>query len=56
MPQKSEYRVIEAPHAAQLKAKLVPLGLQGWRPILSSSAAGPDGIMTTVILEHVIGS
>jgi hypothetical protein len=56
MPQKSEYRVIEAPHAAQLQALLVPLGMEGWRPILLSSAAAPTGVITTVILEHVLGS
>jgi hypothetical protein len=61
MAQKSEFKVLQENNSVKLGAELNGLAAQGWRPILMTTvtlqAGVPAGvIMTTVILEHIIGS
>jgi hypothetical protein len=54
--QTSEYQVIQSNNPAHLQTELVRMATQGWRPILLTSAGVSTGVVTTVILEHVLGS
>lgn len=56
MPQKSEYKVITATSPAGLQQELNIHAQSGWKPIFMSSAAISAGVVTTVILEHVLGT
>jgi hypothetical protein len=56
MPQKAEYKILQANNATQLGIDSATYAAQNWRPILMSSTAIPAGVVVTVILEHVAGS
>ena len=54
MPQTSEFQIIQSNTAAKLQPELAKLAAQGFRPIFLSSASDRVGVITTVILEHVL--
>lgn len=56
MAQKSEYKVIHTGSSAKLHQELVKAGMEGWKPILMSTAAAEKMLHFTVILEHVLGT
>ena len=60
MAQKAEYRAIAAESPVKLTGLLAPLAADGWKPILMTTAvvgpAGQGNVITTVILEHLLGS
>lgn len=56
MPQSAEYKAISAQNPVELTRQLTIEAAQGWHPILMSSGALPAVVITTVILEHKIGS
>ncbi len=56
MPQKSEYKVISGKNDVDLSGKLAVDATMGWQPILMTSVATPAGIITTIVLEHKLGS
>jgi hypothetical protein len=56
MAQKSEYKVISEKTAGVLQTKIVQASVDGWKPILITSAAVDKTLVITVILEHVLGT
>jgi len=62
MAQKAEYKMIQQNNIAAIQGELNMLSQSGWKPILMTTVhavVGPGGqghLVTTVILEHVIGS
>jgi hypothetical protein len=58
---KAEYKIIQENSEGKLTAQLNQLGMSGWKPILMTTVhavvvAGQGHVITTVILEHVLGS
>jgi hypothetical protein len=61
MAQKAEYQAIQVTTMAQLAGQLNQLAQNGWKPILmtttyASVTPGAGNIVTTVIMEHVLGT
>jgi len=56
MARTAEYKVLQENNATKLGAELNGLAAQGWQPILMTSVSSRPGVITTVILEHVLGS
>jgi len=57
---KAEYKVIQANSEAQLMTALNQWGAAGYKPILMTTihavvVAGQGNLVTTVILEHLLG-
>ena len=52
--QKSEFELCQG-QSDSVNRRIAELAQQNWRPILLSTASTPtDGIVVTVILEHVL--
>jgi hypothetical protein len=56
MPQTAEYKVISSNDTNSLQHLINAAAMEGWKPILMTSAAMTPVIVNTVILEHKIGS
>ncbi len=62
MAQKAEYKIIQQGNTAAIQGELNVLSQSGWKPILMTTThapvtpSGQGNLVTTVILEHVLGS